>query len=239
MKVARYGAVFDLDGVIIRSGPLHDAAWNRTVSNRRGSPGPTVDFLRQIASRSISTAAIARSLFPEVAADQTEIDKICAEKNRLYDELLRRELKVAPEKLMVPGVKDLVGQLADQSVSLALNTSSPASEAERILNAFGMLGYFSLVLTAENIINHKPHPEGYLLAAERLGLAPRQCVGFEDSLPGLQSLNSAGYRVVVAVGSILTEAQVRASCPWIARYIPDFTNFTPREASRLLTPGQV
>jgi beta-phosphoglucomutase len=226
-QVVKFGAVFDLDGVLARTGFLQDTAWLH-ASNWGAAD------LRRLAARVSSSAALARGLFPNAEAGQ-----VIAEKNRIYDELLRRQLLEDPGSLKVAGACEFVGQLFDESVSLALNTSSPAKQAKLILETFGILGHFSIVLTAEDILNHKPDPEGYLLAAERLKLHPRLCVGFEDSIPGLQSLHLAGYGVVVAVGSILSEAQVRAKCPWIARYIPDFTNFTPREASRLLTPGQV
>ena len=171
-------------------------------------------------------------MFPEFAKIKTKIKEIVDEKTRRYEALLREAL-LKPEEVKIPGACELVGQLFDGSVSLALNTSSSANEAELILGTFGILRHFSAVLTAEDILNHKPHPEGYLLAASGLGLSPSQCVGFEDSLPGLRSLNSAGYGVIVAVGSILSEEQVRAECPWIARYIPDFSAFTLNELSGL------
>ena len=233
MNIARFGAVFDLDGVIVRSDRLHQEAWVRTVANRHGTPGRTIDFLRQISGQ--STTAAARGLFPELAASDAGIKSIVDEKNRIYDALLRQELLTAPEKLKVPGVCELIRQLADQSVSLALNTSSPASEAETVLSAFGIQHHFSLILTGEVVTDPKPHPEGYLQAAESLGLLPGQCAGFEDSLPGLTSLNSAGYGLIVAVGSILSEEQVRASGLRVDRYIPDFSAFTLKELSCLIT----
>lgn len=232
MKVARYdqavqfGVVFDMDGVLARTGRFHDAAWLQ-VANRNKATWKLAD-LHRVASRTSSTVALAQALFPEAA----EVDEIVAEKNRLYETFLREAL-LKPELVKFPGACELVVQLADQSVSLALNTSSPASEAEMILEAFGILKHFSLVLTGEDVQNHKPHPEGYSMAAQGLDLFPWQCVGFEDSLPGLHSLNSAGYGAIVAVGSILTEEQVRAECPWISRYIPDFSKFALNELSGL------
>ena len=228
MKVARFGAVFDLNGVIIKDGRLHDAAW-LDVANRNRRIKWTIDDLHLIAGR--STLAVANILCPE-AKDKLAV---VAEKNRLYEVSLRRELLSDPDSLKIPGVCELISQLAEESVSLALNTSSPSSEAETILKSFGIMQHFSLVLTGEVAPNPKPHPEGYILAAQGMDLFPQQCVGFEDSLPGLRSLNSAGYGVIVAVGSILTEAQVRASGLRIDRYIPDFSAFTLNEISGLVT----
>jgi beta-phosphoglucomutase-like phosphatase (HAD superfamily) len=226
MKVARFGAVFDLNGVIINDGRLHDAAW-LDVANRNRRIKWTIDDLHRIAGH--STLAVAHILCPE-AKDKLAV---VAEKNRLYEISLRRELLRDPDNLKISGVCELIGQMADESISLALNTSSPSNEVELILNAFGLLPHFSLVLTGEVVPKPKPHPEGYKMAAKRFVLPPRRCVGFEDSLPGLKSLNSAGYGVIVAVGSIMSESQVRASGLRIDRYIPDFSAFTLNEISGL------
>jgi sugar-phosphatase len=227
-EVVKFGAAFDMDGVLANTGLLQDKAWLQ-VANRNKAGRWTIADLHRIASRTSSTVALAQALFPEAA----ETDEIVAEKNRLYEASLRQTLLVAPDSLKIPGACELVGQLAEESVSLALNTSSPANQTELILETFGILRYFSLVLTAEDVQNHKPDPEGYLLVAKKWDLSPRHCVGFEDSLPGLTSLNSAGYGVIVAVGSTLSKAKVRASGLRIDRYIPNFSAFTLNELSGL------
>ncbi len=225
MKVARFGAVFDLDGVVARTGRLHDAAWLQVVNKGRAVKWEVADLHRLAGN---STKLLAQRLCPE-ATSEAAVMAIVAEKDRVYETLLRRQLLTDPNDLKVPGACELIGQLAEESVSLALNTSSPSSEAELILSAFGVQHQFSLILTGEVVANPKPHREGYLLAAQGLGLPPERCAGFEDSLPGLTSLNAAGYGMIVAVGSILSEAQVKASGLRIDRYIPDFSALTLKE----------
>ncbi len=228
-RMISFGAVFDMNGVIIRDGRLHDAAW-LDVAKRNGAAHLTVADLHRLAGR--STRDFIQRLFPGIKGE-TAIQAITTEKDRQYDLRLRHELAIAPEQLKVPGVCELIGQMADESVSLALNTSASADEAKLILESFGIFRHFSVILTHEEVKNTKPHPEGYLLAAQSLGLLPAQCAGFEDSLPGLESLNSAGFGVIVAVGSLWREQDVIAAGHRYDRYIPDFSKFTLNQLSGL------
>ena len=230
MSIARFGAVFDLNGVIINDGRLHDAAWLQVVNKGRAVKWTVAD-LHRIAGH--STKSLVKSLCPEATSEAATL-AIATEKDRVYEALLRHQLLVGPEELKIPGSCELIGELHAESNSLALNTSSPANQVEMILGAFGLLPCFSVVLTQEDVQNPKPHPEGYLLAAQGLGLDPQECAGFEDSLPGLNSLDLAKYRVIVAVGSLWPEEHIRASGLRIDRYIADFSGFTRNELSRLV-----
>jgi HAD superfamily hydrolase (TIGR01509 family) len=244
MQVARYGqavrfgAVFDMNGVIINDGPLHDRAWLEVGKRHGVPPAATVSYLEQVAGQ--STAALARGLFPELTRNDAAIREIGAEKKRIYWELLSLGLKNNLQELIIPGVREFTRRLNDESISLALNTSSPAIEVEEILSAFGIIDHFGIILTEEDVVNHKPHPEGYQLAARQLGIDPKYCVGFEDSIPGLISLRAAGYGAKVAVGTILTESQILGQCPWTKMmYISNFNGLTLNQISSLLTFGHV
>ncbi|NTV99157.1 MAG: HAD family phosphatase [Chlorobiaceae bacterium] len=106
---------------------------------------------------------------------------------------------------LLPGVRETIKALFGK-VRLALVTGSPRDKVEMMHRGNGLLDYFEVIITDNDISNPKPHPEPYLKAVERLGLEPRQCLAVEDSRRGLVSAHAAGIACVV-VPNALTRIQ--------------------------------
>jgi HAD superfamily hydrolase (TIGR01509 family) len=101
----------------------------------------------------------------------------------------------AVDLILKPGASEIVHGLRDRH-ALALVTSSRRDPAEARLLQAGLRPAFHAVITRDDVTAPKPHPEPYLLAAERLGVAPARCLVFEDSEPGAQAAHAAGMTVV-------------------------------------------
>jgi HAD superfamily hydrolase (TIGR01509 family) len=101
----------------------------------------------------------------------------------------------AVDLLLKPGASDIVHGLRDRH-ALALVTSSRRDPAEARLVQAGLRPAFHAVITRDDVIAPKPHPEPYLLAASRLGVDPSRCLVFEDSEPGAEAAFAAGMTVV-------------------------------------------
>lgn len=86
--------------------------------------------------------------------------------------------------------------LVDHNTALALVTGSNNAEATAALAATSLSNVFSTIVCAEDITHGKPHPEGYLLAAERLGVAPHDCIAIEDSPSGCRAAKAAGMTCI-------------------------------------------
>jgi HAD superfamily hydrolase (TIGR01509 family) len=86
--------------------------------------------------------------------------------------------------------------LNEHGLICAVVTTAQRSGTDIKLDILGIRQYFSLVVTGNDIENHKPHPEAYLVALEKLGISPTECVIFEDSLPGVQAGQAAGCPVI-------------------------------------------
>jgi len=95
-----------------------------------------------------------------------------------------------------PGLEYLLDQLDGLGIILAVATSTPRAQAIARLDRAGILDRFKALACGDEVSRGKPAPDIYLLAADRLGMDPVDCVGFEDSDPGLRSLASAGIRSV-------------------------------------------
>ena len=94
------------------------------------------------------------------------------------------------------GVRELLQDLSDIGVPMAVATSTRGERARIKLARSGIDGYFRHVVTSSDVSHSKPAPDLYLLAAERLGIPPRECVALEDSEYGVRAASAAGLRVI-------------------------------------------
>ena len=96
-----------------------------------------------------------------------------------------------------PGVKPFLEVLNRAGVRRAIASSTHLLNIETALHLLGLEKYFHAVLTAEDVTRGKPHPEPFLLAAQRLGAEPSRCIVFEDAHVGVAAARAAGMKVVV------------------------------------------
>lgn len=101
---------------------------------------------------------------------------------------------------------------------MAVASSAPRRSVDFTLQHFGLAGLFSVSIAMEDVQNSKPAPECFRTAAGRLGIDPRQCVVFEDSLHGLEAGRKAGCRTV-ALTTLHPENELRE---WADLVVPDF-----------------
>lgn len=101
---------------------------------------------------------------------------------------------------MVPvktGVHELLDELAARRIPAAIATSSGANHALKHLGTAGLLDRFVTIVTRDDVVDPKPHPEPYLTAAARLGINPVDCLAVEDSRAGVQAAHAAGMQTVM------------------------------------------
>jgi len=95
------------------------------------------------------------------------------------------------------GAREFIADLRDRGIPTAVATSSRRAHAEHHLGAAGLLELFETVVTRDDVLQPKPHPEPYLLAAERLGVDPRHCLALEDSHAGVRAAHAAGMQTIM------------------------------------------
>ncbi|MHA6299875.1 HAD family hydrolase [Devosia sp. CAU 1758] len=95
------------------------------------------------------------------------------------------------------GAVEFITELRARGIPTAVATSSRHPHAEHHLNAAGLLDLFETVVTRDDVVNPKPHPEPYLLAAERLGVGPTRCLALEDSHSGVRAAHAAGMQTIM------------------------------------------
>jgi len=137
-------------------------------------------------------------LLEEQGAGPDEIQRLRDARNELYGRLLREEPRA------IPGVAETLEALRGRYV-MGVVTSSRRDHFDLIHEHTGLLKYFDFVLTAGDYPRTKPHPDPYLAAVERSGVAADACVAIEDSERGLEAATLAGVRCIV-VPTALTRA---------------------------------
>lgn len=177
--------LFDLDGVIVDSNPVHVQVWKEYLAKYGIDPGgalPSLMYGRR-------NDEIVRDFFGSHLPAE-EIQRHGAEKEALY----RRVMKDQLAQRLVPGIRNFL-QL-HRKVPKALVTNAEPANAEFILNESGLAEHFAVVVDGHQVERPKPAPDIYLLAARLLGKNPADCIVFEDSETGVRAARAAGARVV-------------------------------------------
>jgi beta-phosphoglucomutase len=184
--------VFDFDGVLVDSEPLHFRAL-RDCLLPEGISIDEAEYYALYAAYDDRTAIRLALEQHGTGYDADLVDLVARRKASLFDELLRG----IP---FFPGAADLVRDLARQ-LPLAIASGALRSEIERILAAGGLREAFRAIVGAEDVARTKPDPMPYrhavsLLARQAQGLEPEHCVAFEDTMAGIASARAAGLKVV-------------------------------------------
>lgn len=177
--------IFDLDGVIADSHPVHEIAWRALLTElRRTVPSTELSLIiRQGKTRK----EILKLLFPGMSSDD-EIT-IGNRKNELY---LANGESLGP----VRGVLAWIRELNDYGVPLAVATSAARERALDTLARFGIAHLFQAVITSSEIPAGKPNPALFLVAAEALAVKPAEALVVEDSPSGLTAAKAAGMQTI-------------------------------------------
>jgi HAD superfamily hydrolase (TIGR01509 family) len=181
--------LFDCDGTIADSMPLHYVAWKRVLAQWN------CDFSEQLfyAWGGMPIAEIIATLNQKHGLNMP-VESVARQKEDYYLEILP-QLKAVPE--VVEHIEASHGQIPFAVVSGSTRESVVAS-----LDTLNLLDRFDTLVCAGEYQRSKPHPEAFLMAADRLGIAPDSCLVFEDTAMGVQAAQAAGM------------AYVRVPPPW-------------------------
>jgi len=177
--------LWDNDGVLVDTEPLFLQATRDALAR--------VDVrleLEQYVEISLSQGRSCLDLAEERGVSPDGIEELRAWRNVRYSQLLRGGVRV------FEGAAESVAALHGR-FPMAIVTSSNPDHFDEIHEPLGLVEYFEFVLTSGDYLRHKPHPEPYLRAAERMGVEPASCLVVEDTERGLEAAVSAGMRCVV------------------------------------------
>lgn len=177
--VKRSGALFDLDGVLVDTEGIYSVFW---AEMNRLFPTGVSDLEKVIKGTTLEN--IYATYFPDAGTR----DKISARLRELEENMPYR---------LFPGVEGLLSRMRERGMKIAIVTSSGKAKMNHLFDVIPCLKqYVDTLIVDQDVSRSKPDPEGYMLAAARLGLPAEDCFVFEDSIQGLKAGRAAGATVI-------------------------------------------
>lgn len=192
MEQNKKAVIFDLDGVICFTDHFHYQAW-KALADRLG-----IYFDKEINNR---LRGVSRMASLEIILENSEIDytqeekeKLTAEKNEIYQDMLK---KMSPSDL-TGEVKNTLTELKNRGYRMGIGSSS--KNTMFILKQIGLDTFFDAIADGTDITHSKPDPEVFQIAASKLGIHPKECYVVEDAKAGIQAAKAGGMTALALFG---------------------------------------
>ena len=182
--------LFDMDGVLSDSEPLHILAF-KEFFKRHG-----------IILTKNDTGDIFGKLDEHIIRDLCKKKRVKCNVKTWYWE--KRKLVVSYlKKMRIPSFPDAIAlaKRASKKYKVGIGTSSSHEEIDIVLKKLGIRKYFDVIMGREDVRFHKPHPELYLKLAKKLRVRPQDCVVVEDSVSGVEAAKRAGMKCIAVLNS--------------------------------------
>jgi HAD superfamily hydrolase (TIGR01509 family) len=216
--------VFDMDGVIVDSHPLHRIAWREFLRTLGQSVDePALDFVLDGRTRKEILLHFLGPLTPAQLADY----------GRRKDELFRQ---FDGEVRTIPGVVEFLQHLAGMGMPMALATSATGRRVQGTLHHLGLAKFFRQIVTGDEVGTGKPDPAIYRLAAERLQEPANSLLAIEDAVSGVKSARAAGLRCMGIASASRADALRAAGADPV---FPDFRGLSFAQVAVALAPAKI
>lgn len=179
------GYIFDLDGTLIDTMPLHYRAWD-TAMRRAGLKVPLDEDLFYSLG-GVPTRRVAELIGKHYGLP-LDAERVFHEKEALFLDLQKDARVIAP-------TVEFARKMA-KTHPLAIASGGTHDIVGRSLEVTGLKPLFKVIVAADDVVHGKPAPDMFLLAAKKLGVAPQRCLVFEDAEPGIKGALAAGMQVV-------------------------------------------
>ena len=212
--------IFDWDGVVVDSSAHHERSWE-ILAAQRGLTLPPDHFKRGFGKKN-------NVIIPDLgwATDPAEVDALAHEKEEIYRALVR-EKGIAP----LPGVRELLTSLQTAGIPRAIGSSTERANLDCLLDMMDLRAFFDVIVSGEEVVHGKPDPSIFLLAAERLGVAPADCIVIEDALVGIEAARRAGMPVLA-----VATTEPRSALSGATAAVPDLRAVTIEMLKALAAP---
>ena len=237
--------IFDMDGTLVRTEHLKTLSYSQALDLLE--PGAT--HLHQTAEAFKDVVGLSREEVADHLLERTGLcdaaarraqelgvstprDALLAERLHLYLNMVREP--GALRRYRIRHTVDFLFSARDQGYRIGLATGATCETASKVLASIELADCFDAIISGYDVPHNKPAPDIYLLAAERLGLRPDECLAVEDSQVGVRSAVSAGMRCI-AVTTVYTSRGVHECGLLPADQIVDDTAHLLAVATRILS----
>lgn len=193
-------AIFDLDGTLVDSLELHLRSF-LNVCKRHSIPVERKFVIDRF-------GMTVKEIFSDIlssAGEKDYLDMLAGEKSAEF-------LRIASGIKTLPGALELLSELRGRGIKVAVATGNRQEDMRTILH-YSSLPVFDAYIGAEDVVTGKPSPDVFLKAAEKLSVAPEECVVFEDAVLGLRAARNAGMKNVAVLTGLAKREELEAEFP--------------------------
>jgi beta-phosphoglucomutase family hydrolase len=180
------GIIFDCDGTLVDSMPIHYVAWVEALNHYRAPFDFTEEIFYSLAGMREQDVV---TILNKQHGSAVDPDEVADYKFELFKERMTEVSEIGP-------VADLARRAYAEGMPIAVASGSEEETVRGVLAANDLERLFEVIITPKLVKRGKPAPDMFLLAAKRLGVAPEDCVVFEDGESGMQAARAAGMAAV-------------------------------------------
>jgi beta-phosphoglucomutase len=203
--------LFDLNGTMIDDMQYHIGAWHRILNEL----GANISLERMKEECYGKNHELLERIFPGRFSEE-EKSRMSLEKEKEYQRAFRPSLR------LITGLTEFLAEAEAAGITMAIGSAAIMFNIDFVLDNLEIRKHFKAIVSADEVRHSKPHPETYLLCAERLGMEPGDCLVFEDAPKGVASACDAGMRSIVI--TLLHEAREFPRNAGIVHFIKDYTD---------------
>ena len=183
------GFLFDLNGTMINDMPYHIDAWHKQLV----ALGSSISLEETKYQCYGKNDELLERVFPGRFSMEEKI-KLGNDKEALY----RVEFK--PYLKLIDGLEDFLMMASNQHKKMAIGSAAINENINFVIDNLNIRHHFTAIVSANDVVKSKPHPETFLKCAEKLGLHPNDCIVFEDTPKGVECALNAGMKTIVILG---------------------------------------
>lgn len=178
--------LFDLNGTMINDMPYHINAWYRILNEL----GANISMEKTKEECYGKNNELLERVFPGKFTEE-EKDRISIEKEKQYQKEFRPHLK------LIDGLDNLLKAASADRIKMAIGSAAIMFNIDFVLDELQIRHYFDVLVSADDVMNSKPNPETYIKCSDKLGIAVKDCLVFEDAPKGAESARHAGMDCVI------------------------------------------
>ena len=180
--------IFDLNGTMINDMDYHTRGWLYLLNNILGGHFTWDEVKPQMYGKNQEVLV---RMFGAGRFTDEEMTRLSLEKEKRYQE------EFLPNLALLPGLTDFLEKAYQQGIPMAIGSAAIPFNIDFVLDGLNIRHYFKAIVSAEDVVFSKPHPETFLKAAALLGVEPSDCLVFEDVPKGVEAALNAGMDAIV------------------------------------------
>jgi len=204
--------IFDLNGTMVHDMDYHTKAWQHIFNTELGGNFTWEEVKPQMYGKN---QEVLERLFGPERFTAAEVQQLSLAKEARYQAEFRPHLR------LLPGLTEFLAAAHAHGIALAIGSAAIPFNIDFVVDGLGLRSYFPIIVSADDVTRSKPHPETFLKAAQLLGVAPADCLVFEDVPKGVEAAARAGMDAVV-----LTTTHPESDFTGLSNvrhFAPDFT----------------